>query len=263
MNDVPNLYQISNDYFSDLMQKISDLFASIGSVPEIMLKERIENPHTIDKAFDLNSFMNIFSHIHMDEGFILDYVYYTDGETTGFPLPYIHHEEDDPITTLADFHSKHSSYGQYGPPEGVNLFQHAVHPYTWALLIDGSAESYIEMFIYMMKVSRFYLFWHANSKNRCFLNTLDNFQEIADDYRLKSVNEENRYNILMPTTDPVVYFEKKTVTVQVLSADITFKNFHPDKKEEISILTLVFDRRGKLLDKYDIVLQQPEYRIIF
>ena len=125
------------------------------------------------EGFDPNTYFDVFQHIQMEPGYVLDWVYQMDG-LGGFPILYARVEGVERFHDLASYES-----AAEGSP-GADELSYRNH-----LVLDGSDTSYIELAILLTIGGQFNLFWHANYNDTSFDLTPERLESvIAGDYRL-------------------------------------------------------------------------------
>jgi hypothetical protein len=103
-----------------------------------------ENPAKQGGEFDPNRYFEAFSHLRMQDGFVLDYVYHQDG-MGGYPLLYARPVDQAPYVNEAEFAAAPDQ------PDYLTF----VRP-------QDSPEGYFEYAAFAMLANQFYLDWHAN-----------------------------------------------------------------------------------------------------
>lgn len=111
-----------------------------GDAPEQLFNTGIKD----GSEFDVNQYFSVLTHISMQEGYALDYVYQNDG-MGGYPLLYARPVNEPPYTSITDI------------PENTEL-----PDYQDYLVIDDTEQGYFEFVIMDIMARQFYLFWHAN-----------------------------------------------------------------------------------------------------
>jgi len=103
-----------------------------------------ENPAKQGGEFDPNRYFEAFSHLRMQDGYVLDFVYHQDG-MGGYPLLYGRPVDQAPY---------------------VNETEYAAAPdqpdYLTFVLPQDSPEGYFEYAAFAVLANQFYLDWHAN-----------------------------------------------------------------------------------------------------
>ena len=105
-----------------------------------------EHPVKQGGEFDPNSYFDVLTHLKMQPGYSLDYVYMFDG-MGGLPLLYARALDQAPFGTDSDYFAAK-------PPD-----------YRSSVEVDDSAEGYLQFAILSEMAPQFYLFWHANYNN--------------------------------------------------------------------------------------------------
>ena len=93
---------------------------------------------------DVNQYFDVLTHISMQDGYALDYVYQND-DLGGYPLLYPRAVDQVPYASTADI------------PENTTLpdFQEYVE-------VDDTEQGYFDFVVLDIMANQFYLFWHAN-----------------------------------------------------------------------------------------------------
>ena len=94
--------------------------------------------------FDVDQYFDVLTHISMQDGHALDYVYQID-DLGGYPLLYAHPVNETPYASVVDI------------PETTQLPE--FHEY---LIVDDTEQGYFEYVVMNIMASQFYLYWHAN-----------------------------------------------------------------------------------------------------
>jgi hypothetical protein len=104
-----------------------------------------ENPAKQGGEFDPNRYFEVFTHLSMQDGYVLDYVYHQDG-FGGFPVFYARPVDQPPYATEAEY--------QAASPDSSH--------YLSFVLPQESPEGYFEYAALSTLAGQFYLDWHAN-----------------------------------------------------------------------------------------------------
>jgi hypothetical protein len=111
-----------------------------GDIPEQLFNTGIKQ----GGEFDANQYFSVLTHISMQEGYALDYVYENDG-MGGYPLLYVRPVDEEPYASITDI------------PENRELPDY--HEY---LNVEDAEQGYFEYVVMDIMARQFYLFWHAN-----------------------------------------------------------------------------------------------------
>ena len=122
----------------------SILQALLDTQPREVPKDLMETGIKTGGEFDANDYFKVLTHLSMEDGYTLDYVYAVDFLGS---LPYLYPRPVDqpPYASMADI------------PEGTKLGNYREH-----LVIEDVEQGYFEYALMDMLAGRFYLVWHAN-----------------------------------------------------------------------------------------------------
>jgi hypothetical protein len=123
-----------------------------------------ENPAKQGGEFDPNRYFEAFTHLRMQEGYALDFVYHQDG-MGGYPLLYARPLDQAPYATETDYLAAAS-----GQPDYLSF-----------VVPQDSAEGYFEYAAFAMLANQFYLDWHANYNDWQVLCNRDAVETIIQD----------------------------------------------------------------------------------
>jgi hypothetical protein len=155
--------------------------------------------------FDPNAYFTVLTHLSMEEGYVLDYVYYFDG-MGGRPMLYARPADQAPYETYA-------AYSAAVAPEDQRS------SYLEPVRTDGTPEGFFELVVLSINGGQFYLYWHANYNDAELVCDGARMEEIV-----ASIQESNtpltadalRQARAIDYT-PVVEFEGDTVRVRVVT----------------------------------------------
>jgi hypothetical protein len=128
-----------------------------GEVPQQLFDTGIKR----GDEFDANQYFDVLSHISMQEGYALDYVYQNDG-LGGLPLLYARPTDLAPYTSIADV------------PRTMQ-----VSDFREYLEIEDVEEGYFEYVVLDIMARQFYLFWHANYNDTEIVCNRDEVNDIV------------------------------------------------------------------------------------
>jgi hypothetical protein len=157
--------------------------------------------------FDVNRYFSVLTHLSMQPGYVLDYIYHYDG-MGGFPLLYARPTDQAPYNTESEF----TRAMQLAAIEKTN------EQYLPYLVVEDTSEGYYEYVVFRVMAAQFYLFWHAAYNDR---------QIVADGNALNRVLTQKRTGYAIPITaslqarlldlTPIVTLDSETVKVQVIT----------------------------------------------
>jgi hypothetical protein len=111
-----------------------------GSIPSTLLETGIKQ----GGEFDVNDYFTAFTHISMQDGYALDYVYQVDS-LGAYPILYAHPVDQAAYASTQDL------------PAGLEITDYLSH-----VSIDGTEQGYFEFVALALMARQFYLDWHAN-----------------------------------------------------------------------------------------------------
>jgi hypothetical protein len=92
--------------------------------------------------FDINEYFQALSHLTLEDGYVLDYVYFAPGGGDGAPYLYAIQKNE----------PKFENYSEYENAGVDNYLSH--------ILVDGTAEGFYELAVLSVMGEQFYLGWH-------------------------------------------------------------------------------------------------------
>lgn len=182
-----------------------------GEVPDHLLTE--DAIKTGDE-FDVNDYFTVLTHLSMEPGYVLDYVYCYDS-IGGGPAVYARPVDTPPIPTCSEF--------RQSPPD----------TYLNHVQIDGTEEGFFEFVLLGIKGEQFYLWWHAGYQDTGMIvdratleSALSGTESFCGELPANMRREAQRLNL-----DPVIEMEGDSVSVQF----IAFSKFGGFTQESYSI----------------------------
>ena len=183
----------------------ADIVAGVGDIqPGDLPQHLFDTGAKQGDEFDPNQYFNILTHISMQEGYALDYVYQNDS-LGGFPLLYARPADQVPYASITDI------------PENTQLPDFREH-----LEIEDVEQGYFEYVVMDIMANQFYLFWHANYNDT---RIVCNREEVND--IISSVNSSdfgNKLDLLQQTKartmkniEPVVSLIGEVAKIQVIT----------------------------------------------
>lgn len=108
-----------------------------------------------ERVFDVNSYFRALTHLRMQDGYVLDWVY-AGSWLGGYPVLY---------TRLAD-EPAYASYQEHAEAREGSANGGETYPpwpdYLAHVEVDNTPEGYFELAVLRMMADQFYLSWHAN-----------------------------------------------------------------------------------------------------
>jgi hypothetical protein len=199
-------------------QKTVEAFEALkpGDIPDGLLEGVLP-----DIKFDVNRYFTVLTHLSMEPGYVLDWIYPGDKMFGGRPIIYVRKVAVAPFKTYSEFETATAGLKPIDNTfDFVSLFMDGNGAYfDNKILIDNTPEGFFEYVILNMLGGQFYLFQHANyNDNAIFCSNAAIEQMLKrgqpfrsdrpypDDLLLKS-------RCLKPA--PIVLFNDNTVSVRV------------------------------------------------
>jgi hypothetical protein len=151
------------------------------------------------ERFDPNEYFTILTHLALEDGYMLDYVYFAPG---GDGAPYMYARPEGEPTF--------ANYSEYEKAGVENYLNH--------ILVDGTAEGYYELTVLSIMGGQFYLAWHFGYNDWEVVSSRERLEEIIDwlneDYR--PLTEDQVEAALQLDVTPRVEIKGNKVRVQIL-----------------------------------------------
>ena len=142
---------------ADILRAVAEI--QPGEIPQSLMETGIKT----GDEFDPNDYFNVLTHISIQEGYALDYVYPVDF-LGSFPLLYPRPVDQPPYASAADV------------PEGVKLGD-----FRDQLEIENVEQGYFEYVVMDIMANQFYLVWHANYNDLQIVCDKDAANAIVDE----------------------------------------------------------------------------------
>ncbi len=194
--------------------------------------------------FDPNVYFTVLTHLSMEPGYVLDYVYYYDG-MGGLPMLYARPADQAP----------YENYSAYSAAVGAPTQQRS--SYLDRVRADGTPESFFELVALRIQGGQFYLFWHANYNDTqlvCDRAQLEKLIARLEDSDLTMPDDVVRPARKLDYT-PIVELQGETVRVRV----VTFSKWGGFAEEVYTLRReyphTMLDVQRKTLVPYDCRIQ--------
>jgi hypothetical protein len=128
----------------DAVTGMAALTADLGWPDHLMQDNAVK---TADD-FDVNAYFTVLDHLAVEDGYFLDYVYHYDF-MGGYPVLYTMPDDQPPLRSFDAYSASLTS------PE------RAQPSYLDHIVIDDTAEGYVQMVVLDVMGAQFYLHWHA------------------------------------------------------------------------------------------------------
>jgi hypothetical protein len=170
-----------------------------GEVPQNLMETGVKQ----GGEFDANDYFKVLTHISMQDGYTLDYVYQTDF-LGSLPLLYARPVDQEPYASAADV------------PENVELADFRKH-----LDIEDAEQGYFEAVVMQIMARQFYLVWHANYNDAEIVCNQEAADAIVDeinagDFGMEMDAKQKAQVRAMTNIEPVVTLTQDSAIVEVV-----------------------------------------------
>jgi hypothetical protein len=159
----------------------------------------LESLEASGERFEANEYFTVLTHLALEDGYVLDYVYYAPGS---FGAPYLYAQrEGEPAL---------GNYSEYQETNVENFLNH--------IQVDGTAEGYYELAVMSIMGAQFYLSWHAEYNDWEVVSSRERQEAIIEflNEKYHPLTEEQVESILQLDVTPRLKFEGDKVRVQIL-----------------------------------------------
>lgn len=170
-----------------------------GAIPKSLLEMGVKQ----GDEFDVNEYFNVLTHLSMQEGYSLDYVYQLDG-LGAFPILYARPADQPAYASAHDL------------PAGFEWTEYHSH-----LVIDEVAQGYFEFVVMNIMAGQFYLDWHANYNDTQIVCDADEVLSIIEDinddgFGIAFDASQRRQARAMNGIEPLVKLTDDTALVEII-----------------------------------------------
>lgn len=134
---------------------VEGMTALIG---DLQTPEHLLQPDAVktDEEFDVSGYFETLDGLSMEEGYVLDYVYWYD-DLGGHPILYSRRAAEPPF-------DNHSAYvAARGDESPLAYLEH--------VKVDGSAEGFYQLTVLRLMGEQFYLWWHATMNDTAIIHS--------------------------------------------------------------------------------------------
>jgi hypothetical protein len=136
---------LSSTYCREVVNNLSGLINSLD------FPDRLEqDAEKTDQDFDVNQYFMVLDRLSMQPGYVLDYVYFSDG-VGGEPVLYARKADQPAYRNYTEFSKKNQGDS---PLEEDDYLSH--------IQVDETPEGFFQFVLLHIMGGQFYLFWHAN-----------------------------------------------------------------------------------------------------
>jgi len=212
---------------SQQLQQTVDSLSSLQNkqgFPDHLNSLFTEEPVKREGDFDVNEYFNVLTHISMESGYVLDWVYCANG-MGGVPVLYSRKVEQSPYLKYSDF--EQAVFAGILEDDYLKMLSERIR-------VDGTAEGYFEFFLLAIMGTQFYRFWHSHYGDVtviCDRSGLDKVMEKINEYEVGGLSLISKIRLKFINFKPLIRFKEDIVMVKV----IVYAPFFGFFKDEIEI----------------------------
>lgn len=171
---------------------------------------RVPNAERTGEEFDVNAYFTVLTHLSMESGYLLDYVYHYNG-VSGASFIYARPAEAEGYATFT----------HYMDATGDVLAAGYDHAWLDHIEVDGSAEGFFELVVLTLQGEQFYLWWHAGYNDTTVVSSQEGVERVIEKINDTvigcsfSASQEEQARAI--NTEPEVMFEPDAVRVRVVT----------------------------------------------
>ena len=234
-----------------LMERLKMIRHGIGNVPKELVFDKNPPPISQVERFDANRFFEVFDKVRLNEGYVLDYVYFSAGFFGGRPLLYTRKIDSEPLSSVKDLKHIFVENPDYPFPSSMAwtddvYFRNENHPYRKDIEFEKTPSGYFQFALFCIAVEQFYLYQHDAYKLVYFIITQSELEE-----RLWKFHLPEKDQMTIRATDL-----RPTITQNNNSAGVKVAYFSPWRGYKyyscnIKWPNIINDRRVEKIVHYD------------
>lgn len=231
---IPTDYKIS---LHDQCRKIVDGLYELRKDLAFPEKFSTEKPNRNDFDFDANQYFKIFTHLSLEDNYVLDYIYYKDS-LGGLPLIYARERNSIPFQTFTELLA---SYGEDISDTGLIVYTYLPHQFEFMLKIqiDNTPESFFEHAVFPFQSGQFYLWERGLYRDEKVLCDSSDIKYLIEDAK--------NYNLELPQNLLKMIEEIRVSPIATVSDDkITISYFLFTKWSGLYQEKIVFDKKNPM-----------------
>lgn len=170
-----------------------------GRVPQALLETGTKH----GGEFDVNDYFMALTHLSMQEGYVLDYVYQVD-DLGAYPILYAHPADEPAFGSTKEL------------PANLHTSDFLNH-----VTVDGTGQGYFELVALATMARQFYLDWHANYNDTEIVCNAGDVDAIVSDISDGSFGapfdgSQQRQAHAMENIEPLVKLTEDTARVEIV-----------------------------------------------
>ena len=223
---------------------LSALYATQKLPEHLMESEAVKT----GQEFDVNEIFSVLTHLSMEPGYVLDYVYCYDS-ISGWPVLYARPEDQPAHATCSALFEEPDSAGGAGDETASDPWR----AYLNHVHSDGTPEGFFEQAVLDLMGGQFYLYWHAGYNDTRVLCDRAALEDIVTTFeeggQFLAFTPEQRKAALALDVQPQIEFGTDTVIIRV----VTFSKWGGFEERTYTVERaapnrIVSEERTKLVD---------------
>ncbi len=169
--------------------------------------------------FDINTYFTVLTHLSIEEGYVLDYVYLYDF-MGGRPIIYVRQESQEPYKNFEEYYKYAEELKIENDYDFVSLLMYGeAGAFENKIRIDGTKEGFFEYVVLQMLGGQFYLWWHANYDDAiiiCDPKRIDYVKKEIDSWGVLDLSPEIIQQARSLDYQPIVELTDSIVNVSLI-----------------------------------------------
>jgi hypothetical protein len=189
----------------------------------------------LDDWFDVNEYFTVLTHLSIEPGYVLEYLYHSSGSDAQ-PYLYVRKIDSPPYSTFAELIQTYND-GAYIDPTKKHSYDYLAYIRT-----DGTEEAFFDYVLLRIMGGQFYLWWHAQYNDHVII-----CDQTGLDGMLSDVNSySSRFGQTLP------------VDVQNQARNIDFSPTVETGIDKVIVKVVVFTKWGGFIEEtYTISREFP------
>ena len=158
---------------------------------------------------DVNDYFSVLTHLSMETGYVLDYVYFYGG-LGGEPILYARQVDQEPYLTYTE-------YKKTIQPTPSTPWEHQFD-FMNHIQVDGTADGFFEFVVLRLLGAQFYLYWHGGYNDTSIICDQYRLYAYLDSFDFSSIEDPNYIQAAYELDpEPIIEFQDTTVTVKIVT----------------------------------------------
>jgi len=185
------------------------------NIPEEFTDGLTMNPHKTSNSCNLMTYLSIFTKIHIEPDYVLDYIY-NFGANNGELLPYARKEKEEPIEDINEYFTKFPHTQNYDAWYDIGSRIESRNIYLKHLYFEKTIHGYLQFGIFCATLTQFYRFGHSLYKSLGILLTKTNIEKYVETHK-NIYSDTEIYNIHKTDPRPILEILKGTGKLRILT----------------------------------------------